>query len=189
MMHSVRSSSFQFKCVKFVFSCGHRSDRSPSRECVLGTMHSVRSSRGGRTRRCRGRTCARSWISCASSGFSLRCQVTSDSRLVQTSGCEPCVVCVPSVSLLQCRPHDRANVRPGAAGESAAFEANCGEGTRCPCDTLIFVGFSRIDTDFLSLRGAPDATYSRVRAHWRVSLAGKKAPYSPGRGPGVHATP
>ena len=137
MMHSVPSSSFQFNFVKFVFFCGHStcvplhprwSDRSPSRECVLGMMHSVRSSRGGRTRRCRGRTCARSWISCASSGFSLLCQVTSDSRLVQTSGCEPCVVCVPSVSLLQCRPHDRANVRPGAAGESAAFEANCGEG-------------------------------------------------------------
>jgi len=28
-----------------------------------------------------------------------------------------------------------------------------------------------------------------IQFHWRVRLAGKKAPYSPGRGPGVHMTP
>ena len=28
-----------------------------------------------------------------------------------------------------------------------------------------------------------------AKLHWRASLAGKKAPYSLGRGPGVHETP
>ena len=63
------------------------------------------------------------WISCALRKVIVGARVPVQGRLVQTSGCEPCVVCVPTVSPCQRNtPHIHHNVSASFVHTHIALE-------------------------------------------------------------------